>query len=343
MLMQAQRLNELVDRFKDYRVLVVGDVMLDRYVFGKVERLNPEAPVPILHAKSEKRSTGGAGNTAKNAAMLGAETVLISVVGVDRIAQEVEQAARDEGYQAILITDESRPTIEKKRYNVGSQQMLRVDYEETHNISVPTEANVIAAIKQIAPSVDAIIVSDYAKGMLTEAVAHAIMDVMREHKLPVMADVKPSHINYFTGVTWISPNRKEAHEYLGLNQHLQGGRSKEELAAMLFDSFATNVFLTLSDEGMYILAKGQTSVHVPQVHVIEVADTSGCGDTAAVALTLAKIAGASDIEAAQLGNAAGAVNASKVGAMGVTTKELVSMIIAHHIPHTTTELVTTHA
>lgn len=326
----TNRVTDLVGRFADQKLLVIGDVVLDRYVFGKVERLNPEAPVPVLHAKKEASATGGAGNTAKNAAMLGATTTLISVVGNDQTASEIKAAAEREGYRAVLIQDPSRPSIEKKRYLVGSQQMLRVDYEETHNVEGAVEDQLIAAINEHAQQATGILVSDYAKGVVTEKVAQAIMAAANQQNIPVMADVKPSHIPFFTGVTYISPNRKEAHEYLGLNQHIQGGRSKEELAAMLFDSFKTNVFLTLSEEGMFLLTSEVSGVHVPQVHVIEVADPSGCGDTAAVGLLLAKLVGGTDIEAAQLANAAAAVVAQKTGSVGLTPAELVDMITHHH-------------
>ena len=245
--LRTSRAIELVGKFPSFRILVVGDVMIDRYVIGKVERLNPEAPVPILHAKDEHRATGGAGNTAKNAATLGATATLVSVVGADRSAEELELAAAEEGYRAVLVKDPSRPTVEKKRYIVSGHQMLRVDHEETHDINGAIEQQLATAIRASAAATDAIIVSDYAKGMLTAAVAQEIMAAAADHHIPIMADVKPSHINFFRGATYISPNRKEAHEYLGLNQHLQGGCAREDLAARLHATFGADVFLPLSE------------------------------------------------------------------------------------------------
>jgi rfaE bifunctional protein kinase chain/domain len=325
--LRVARAIELVGRFPNCRILVVGDVMIDRYVIGKVERLNPEAPVPILHAKSHHCATGGAGNTAKNAAALGASAILVSVVGTDRTAEELAAAATEEGYRAVLVKDPSRPTVEKTRFIVGGQQMLRVDHEETLDIDGVVEEQVVAAIHEAAKVSDAVIVSDYAKGVLTAAVAQAVLAAAAAHKLPVMADVKPSHINRFKGATYISPNRKEAHEYLGLNQHLQGGCSREELAARLHSTFDANVFLTLSEDGMYVFGRDTAGVHVPQIHRVEVADTSGCGDTAAVAIVLAKLCGASDVEAAQVGNAAGAVIAGKIGAVALSQEELLEALM----------------
>ncbi len=324
----SSRAIEIIGQFRSKCILVVGDVMIDRYVIGKVERINPEAPVPILHAKEEYRATGGAGNTAKNASALGATTKLISVVGSDRASEELEEAALAEGYEPILIKDTSRATVEKKRYMVGGQQMLRVDFEETHDISPEIEQKVISSILAEAKSIDAILVSDYSKGMLTEGVAAAVLTASKEHNIPVMADVKPTHISLFKGVSYISPNRKEAHEYLGLNQHLQGGVPKEELATKLNDTFQTNVFLTLSEDGIYVQTAETEGVHVPQVHRVEVADTSGCGDTAAVAIVLAKLSGANDTEVAHIGNGAGAVIASKIGAVALTQEELLQIFLS---------------
>ena len=255
MAITLQRAKEITSAFATKNILVVGDIVLDTYIHGNVERLNPEAPVPILHAKKEKNATGGAGNTAKNAAMLGAQVTCIGVVGDDKSADMVDHSAKSEGYIPMLVRDKSAQTIVKKRYVVGSQQLLRVDFEEIMDLSPEVENQLIEAIKVHAASADAIIVSDYAKGTITEKVAHVIMDAMRTHNIPLMADVKPSRISYFTGATYISPNRKEAHEYLGINQHENGGKKAHELAAMLSSSFDTTVFITLGGEGMYVQAK----------------------------------------------------------------------------------------
>lgn len=298
--------------------------MLDRYVFGKVERLNPEAPVPILHAQEERYATGGAGNTAKNVAALGGKAVLVGVVGKDDIAQKLEKAAREEGYAARLVKDSDRPTTEKIRYLVHSQQMLRVDYEKVKDVADDTQQAIREKIEESAQEADAIIVSDYAKGVITQETAQTILKTGR----PIMADIKPSRVNWFSGVAWLSPNRKEAHEFLGLDQFDNGGISDAELARKLKEKFGSTIFLTLSASGIYVM--GDKEAHVPQDHTVEVADTSGAGDTVAVVLVLAKLAGATDGEAAQLANAAGAVVVSKIGAVGVSQEELLNMITHTH-------------
>lgn len=300
--------------------------MLDRYVFGKVERINPEAPVPILEAQDEQYATGGAGNVAKNATTLGARAMLVSVIGSDASATRLREAIGQEGYEAELVVDAMRPTTEKIRYVVGGQQMLRVDYEERQHAAGGVESELIAKIQQALGSVEAVLVSDYAKGTVTQAVAQAIMAGARERSIPIMADMKPSRAAYFQGVTWISPNHKEAHEFLGIEHTVKDDMTDAVLAEKLQQAFGATVFLTLSAKGMYVLGKEGPPALVSQVHTVEVADTSGCGDTAAVTIVLAKLAGATDVEAAELGNAAGAIVASRVGAVGVTPDELLEMI-----------------
>jgi len=193
------RLKDAIHSFADRRVLVIGDVMLDRYISGRVDRINPEAPVPILLAQSEYAATGGAGNTAKNAAALGANTTLIGVSGAGLVADDLRMAAEREGYRAVLIKDPSRRTIEKRRYVIRNQQMLRVDTEETGAISEEVERALIEAIERESAQVEAILVSDYAKGAITEGVAAAVMRAQNELGLMVMADIKAPSIHLYRG------------------------------------------------------------------------------------------------------------------------------------------------
>jgi D-beta-D-heptose 7-phosphate kinase/D-beta-D-heptose 1-phosphate adenosyltransferase len=326
------RAKEIVSKFHEKRILVVGDVFLDRYIYGKVERLNPEAPVPILHARREENATGGAGNTAKNAALLGARVTCIGVSGNDDMATAVVQAAQEEGYELALVHDTRMHTIVKNRFIVGTQQLLRVDYEEILDPDSAVEDSLIETIDRHASDIDAILVSDYAKGAISERVAHALMAAMKQHSVPMMVDAKPSRAPYFTGTTYISPNRKEAHEYLGMNMHENGGKKAHELASMVSASFDTTVFLTLSSEGMYVQARHGKGEYVSTnyVHEDEVVDTSGCGDTAAVTILLSTLADATLVEAADIANGAGATVARKAGAVGITQEELLHTIEEHH-------------
>lgn len=329
--MTAERIKAILAGFAGKRILVVGDVMLDQYVYGRVERLNPEAPVPVLHAQKAGDMTGGAGNVAKNVVSLGAQAALVAVVGEDDTAQLLAGAAETEGYRTSLVADASRPTTRKMRYMVNAQQLLRVDWEETPDVTEAIADQMIAYVEeQLNTGVDAIIVSDYAKGAVTKKIAEELLALAQKHKLPIAADVKPSRISYFKGATLIAPNIKEAHEYLGLNYLAQGGQDVAELAQELSEKFSTDVFLTMSAGGVYVHAADGTSQHVPQEHAIAVADTSGAGDTSLVAMLLARLAGATAIEMAAIANAAGAVVVSKVGAVGVTQTEVQNMLLHHH-------------
>lgn len=334
------KLSQVIENFEDKKLLVVGDVVLDRYVAGTVDRVNPEAPVLILSAHYEKETTGGAGNAAKNAAMLGATTTLISVVGDDAMADRIESAATKEGYNARFIKDADRPTISKTRFLAkiresealaddpieGSQQLLRVDWEDRNEISGDVEAQVIAAIQDAAKNgIDGILVSDYNKGVITKNVAAAIMEVAQAHNITIAADLKPSNGPLFAGVDIISPNRKEAHEYLGIDP-IAEPKNPEELASQLRDMMKSNVFVTLGPDGMFVNA-GDVREHVPQEHVVKVYDVSGAGDTAVVTLLLSKIAGANPVEAARIANAAGAFVVSKVGTVGLTRDDLRGMLL----------------
>ncbi|MEX0650136.1 MAG: PfkB family carbohydrate kinase [Candidatus Andersenbacteria bacterium] len=328
--MTPKRAEEIVSQFSGKKILVVGDVVIDHYVHGVVERLNPEAPVPILEAREEHEATGGAGNTAKNLAQLGADTVVVGVVGKDEGASRYRALAEKEGYRPVVIEDISRPTTRKVRHIVNSQQLLRVDYEKVANVSEQVEDEIIEAIKhEVKQGAQAILVSDYAKGVVTRRVAETVMDAKR-NGIFVAADIKPSRAPYFIGVDFISPNRKEAHEILALNQHEQGGRQAKELAHLLQEKMQCDVYVTLSADGVYVLTKDGVEKHVPQDHRVEVFDPSGAGDTSAATMTLAYLAGATPEEVAILSNAAGAVVVQKVGSVGLTQQELLNMLEHRH-------------
>ena len=314
--MITERAQEIIEQFPTKKILVVGDVVLDQYIHGTVERINPEAPVPILHAHTETQQSGGAGNTAKK----------VSVVGTDDLAAQVRAAANQEKYQVEMISDASRPTTRKIRYIAASQQMLRVDYEETHSIAAATEEQLIAAITAQTDDVAGIIVSDYDKGVITEKVAQAVTTLAKNKNIPLAVDVKPTHAAWFTGATFISPNLKEGRAFLGLDPYRHDDIDWHELAVKLHQEMKTDVYLTLSADGIYVVTSDTPGKHVPQPHQVEVADTSGAGDTAIVVLLLAQLCGASTIEAVELANAAGAVVVSKLGAVGVTPAELINVL-----------------
>ncbi len=325
-----QRAQELVSQFDRHRLLVVGDVLLDCYARGVAERLSPEAPVPVLTVQSEQLMTGGAGNVAKNVVQLGAQATLVSVVGADDAASKVHAAAERERYTATLLSDDSRPTTRKVRYMTGNHQMLRVDYEGTHDISSELEDRVIAALWEVVRSgIDGILVSDYAKGVITRRVAAAILDMAGEKDVLIGTNVKPSRAPYFVGATFVSPNLKEGYEYLGVNR-FEYKLSPAEIAKRVYLKLCSDVYLTLGADGMYVYCGGEEGEHVSQEHVVEVYDVTGASDTVAVVVMLSLLSGAVPFEAAELGNAAGAVVVGRVGTVGPTQDELLDVIMPKH-------------
>lgn len=324
--MHTDALLGYINKFKDFTVLVVGDAMLDHYVTGKVERLNPEAPVPVLHAQKETDATGGAGNVAKNVAALGAKATLIGVVGKDDTAGILQDAAQREGYELTAVVDNGRPTVKKTRFMVGGQQLLRVDFEDTADVLETVEKRLIEYIRAEAEEADAIIISDYAKGAVTEKVAAAALSAGKKRGILVAADVKPSRAKFVVGASFISPNMKEGYEFLGINPLEHGQMEPQEVAVQLNEKMKTDVYLTLGAGGVYVKTSAGVSEQMTQEHMAQVFDVSGAGDTFIVAVTLALLSGASPPDAARIGNAASAVVVGKIGSVGVTREELVGMI-----------------
>ncbi len=323
--MDINRTREIVDSFRNHKILVVGDVMLDHYVHGDVERLNPEAPVPILRARREHEEVGGAGNVAKYAAQMGAQSILIGVVGEDRDADIVVATSNQNGYRSDLIRDGSRRTIRKTRHIVenktAGQQLLRVDFEETHELNREVEDKVIAAIRRAVDEEDikGIIVSDYAKGVVTKRVAEAILDLAGEKDLLVAADVKPSRAKYFVGATFISPNIKEAHEYVGINLH-EEEVEYQELAKLVSMKMCSDVYLTMGAKGVYVYCGGECGEYVKQTATA--IEPSCAGDAAITLIMLCRLTGATEVESAVVANAGCGVIVNKVGSGSLSNNEV---------------------
>lgn len=286
--------------------------MLDTCVQGAVERINPEAPVPIFDAQATTHSPGGAANTAANLSSLGAEVSVVGVVGRDDAGTTLCRCCKG---NLIPVVDPDRPTTEKTRLVVGRHHVLRIDRGVQWKIWSPVENTVIQVIRSIGAQVDAIMVSDYAKGVITERVSRAIFDT----GLPIMADVKPVNARRFIGATMVSPNLREAREITGV----QYG-SEHDVAFELRRIMDADVFLTLGERGIYLQTGAEQGLRVPVGGDVEVADTCGCGDTAAAVILLARLAGATDTDAATLANRAGAWVATQVGVAQPRVEHLVN-------------------
>lgn len=314
------RLFQILHSFEGKSVLIVGDVMLDRYYIGDVDRISPEAPVPIVHIKEEKFVPGGAANTANNCATLNGNPLLTSVVGNDNARTKLISSLEKKSINVNgLVIADDRPTIQKIRVMGGKQQLARIDYEDTSQIGDATQKQILDYIERNIIKVDAVIFSDYAKGLVSKEFIRKIIKLAKQNKKPTIADVKPKHINFFKGVTIITPNKKEAAEMSDVR--IKDEKDIIQAGKKLVKEIDTNVLVTLGPDGM-ILFKKEGSIQKFPVKAQEVFDVSGAGDTVVAALTLAIAAGARLEEAAIISNYAAGIVVGKLGTATTTIDEI---------------------
>lgn len=310
-----KRAAELCSRFAGRRILVYGDVILDRYIFGQVERISPEAPVPVLSVELDESRLGGAGNVAANIDRLGGRGLLLGVCGDDAFAAEV---ARLKGADDLALRDPQSRTIVKTRVVSQRQQIVRIDRDGRLRMEADVLARLGAAVDSARP--DAVIVSDYAKGTVTAAAMDMLKGRAAGLGIPLIVDPKPAHAALYRGVTGLTPNLKEAAEMAG-----RPVRNDSDLAAVLNrirrrtgSRFAV---VTRGPLGISAAEAGRRPFHLP-AYSREVFDVTGAGDTVVAVLTLALTAGASLREAVSLANAAASIVVEKVGTSQVTAAEL---------------------
>jgi rfaE bifunctional protein kinase chain/domain len=301
-------------RLQHARVLVVGDAMLDRYWFGAVERISPEAPVPIVRVDREQERLGGAANVALNVKTLGAATTLLTVVGDDEPARKLRQLLEQQGVAALLGSDPQLYTIVKLRVIGRSQQLIRIDFENQPDHEVL--AGMLNDYERVLPDHDAVLFSDYGKGGLTHI--PRMIELARSAGRPVLIDPKGSDYSRYAGATVITPNRAELAQAIGswsseaqLHERAQALRIAHRLDALL---------VTRSEEGMSLF-DAQGHVRVP-AEAREVFDVTGAGDTVIAALATMLGAGLSLREAMPIANRAGGIVVGKFGTAGVTYQEL---------------------
>ncbi|NTV53468.1 MAG: D-glycero-beta-D-manno-heptose-7-phosphate kinase [Candidatus Firestonebacteria bacterium] len=318
---RAARLKNLIDRFTGKKILVLGDVMLDEYIWGKVSRISPEAPIPVVHVQRENALPGGAANVANNLKALGGEVFLAGVVGTDEAARRMTKLLNSEGVNTdLLIRDASRPTITKTRVIAHSQQVVRIDRENALPVSPRVVARLLAGIGQQMKKVDAVIISDYNKGLLTEALAQGVIALARQGRKPVTGDPKPENIAKFQGVDLISPNQMEAEKASGIR--ITDRKSLHAAGAVILEKLHCRaVLITRGEEGMSLFEQGGHVSHIPTV-AREVYDVSGAGDTVISTLTLCLAAGGNFREAAVAANCAAGITVAEVGVATTTQKEL---------------------
>ena len=322
--------DSLSDAIAGQTVLCVGDLMLDEFVYGEVSRISPEAPAPVIAVQRSETNVGGAGNVARNVASLGGRCIFIGLVGDDDAGKRLKaELAREKNIESVLVCDPSRPTTRKVRYvsEHFSTHMLRADWERAQAAAGAVEQQLIDAIVPQLTGADIVLLSDYAKGVLTARVIRNVIDAARNANKRVIVDPKSANFAIYRGATLLTPNRKEFAE--ATRSRADSDQSIAEAAhdaMVLADCEA--ILVTQSENGMTLVPRKGEPVHVPALPV-KVRDVSGAGDTVVAALALA-LAGGADWEAAlRIANAAAAVAVGKKGTAIVTAAELRRKILPH--------------
>jgi len=323
-------LHRAIARFGQATVLVVGDFILDRFVNGVIERISPEAPIPVLHGRGEMSAMGGAGNVVCNIVSLGAKAIPVSAIGADHAGDNLMRMLGELGVDtAGLSQDRGRMTSSKSRFSALNQQVLRFDEEEIKPLAAAERAGLIRHFRDALESADIVILSDYGKGILLDGVAAELIAICREAGKPVLVDPKGRDYACYAGATAITPNRKELGEAVGrvvFSDDEIVVAARELIAAHGFDF----VVATRSEKGMSVISSDDARHIATQAR--EVFDVSGAGDTVIASFALALAAGADRVAAASIANAAGGVVVGKRGTARLTAEELTGALFRSHGP-----------
>jgi len=336
-----KRLTAIVDNFKKANILVIGDLILDEYIWGSVDRISPEAPVPVVWARKHNYVPGGAANVAYNIAALEGNVCLMGVVGKDKNAEILlgELKKRKINSRGIF-TEPSRHTTVKTRIISGHQQIVRVDWEHTDHLPLNLNDRIINFIKKNIGKFDAVIIEDYGKGVINPHLVGKVVSLVRKNKKVITVDPKEEHFQYYNRVTSITPNRKElenavrnlkikdttnrfkVNTYRLFTDYDIDIAAKEVLEYLQLES----ILVTLGEQGMRLFQKNGHIVHIPTV-AQEVFDVSGAGDTVISTFTLALCAGATKLQAAHIANFAAGIVVSKLGTAVTNCRELSEKIL----------------
>ena len=316
-------LSDIISEFSKLRVLVVGDPMLDRYVFGSAERMCPEAPVPVLRVEAEEERLGGAAHVLANVVGMGAKAAFVGVVGGDEEGERLSRMIIETGAVVHLVKDKGRATTVKTRIWARGQYIVRIDREEMKRTSEVDEEKVVDFAVGEAKWCDAVIISDYAKGVITKRV---VSEIVSACSCPVIVDPKPVNLECYYGATFMTPNESDAIKMAGVMDY----PSEEVLVdagVELLRYVKEGVVITRGSLGSMLVMKGLRVIEVPPMRRRCVYDVVGAGDAFVAAFSLAIAAGASPEDAARIGNLAGGIEVTKLGASPVSRDELLSEVI----------------
>ena len=322
--MTTNSLNGLLTRFSRAKILVVGDLILDEFVWGKVHRISPEAPVPVVWVQSESVMPGGASNVANNIRALGGQVSVIGVVGEDRWGATLlaDLSARRIDTGGVLKI--RRPTTVKTRVIAHHQQVVRVDREQREPLPAGAIERLIDAVAERLKSVDAVIIEDYGKGVITRQLLERVIPLARRHGKIITVDPKEDHFDLYHRVTALTPNRAEAGGAVGreLESDVDVRRSGEEILRRLE---CEGLLITLGEDGMWLFEQGGRQVRIPTV-AQEVFDVAGAGDTVIATFTIALASGASMEQAARIANHAAGIVVGKLGVAVTSPEELIAKL-----------------
>lgn len=325
-MIEIESLFEILENFNQQKILVIGDLILDKFIWGEVNRISPEAPVPVVKVKKESFAPGGSLNVANNIHSLNGQPYVVGVIGDDLMGNILISKLKEKGIETEgLIIDKQRPTTLKTRIVAHSQQVVRVDYEETEEINDETFDKISSYIKKIIKDVKTIVISDYGKGVITSQLLHSIFELNLEYQKYILVDPKVNHFELYKHATLITPNHYEASTAakIQINDEktlLKAGKkllSELELEALI---------ITRSENGLSLFEKNGDISHIPTV-AKEVYDVSGAGDTVIATCALSLVAGSTLKQAAYLSNCAGGIVVGKLGVATLTKDELKQMIL----------------
>jgi D-beta-D-heptose 7-phosphate kinase/D-beta-D-heptose 1-phosphate adenosyltransferase len=327
--MDRKNIESLFSRIGDIRCLVIGDLMLDEYLWGKAERISPEAPVQVVDVQREELRLGGAGNVANNLAALGARVTVCSVIGADENGTALLNACnhRDVNVDAVF-RDPTRRTSRKTRVVAAHQQIVRIDRESREPLASGAEEQICGWIAANAGRFNVILLSDYQKGVLTKRVIECSLAAARPNAVPILVDPKGTDFSRYHGVTILTPNRREAEAASGVDIRDLGSLERAATAIM-GTTGVKHLLITRSEEGMSLFSQGNDPLHIPTV-AREVFDVSGAGDTVLASLAVGMAAGMDMGEAARLANMAAGISVGKLGTSTVSPDEIISSVAHSH-------------
>jgi D-glycero-beta-D-manno-heptose-7-phosphate kinase len=336
--MHQKRFDQIAAEFPKRRLLVIGDVMLDGYVWGRVSRISPEAPVPVVEVLRESFFPGGAANVARNVRECGAEVYVMGLVGKDSSAERLRSILAAGGIRLETLAVESGfQTIVKTRIIARQQQLVRVDHERPHVVSAPSLERCLTQITEMLPTIDGIIFEDYGKGFVVQSFVDEVTRITRAAGKVVTADPNPRSPIEWKHLTAVKPNRSEA--FAAANVPWQEPESDPlrdhnllKIGERLLQRWDPDqLLITLGEQGMMLFVKGEEPHHIPP-RAREIYDLSGAGDTAIALFSLALVSGATPLEAAEISNHASSVVVGKLGTATVTPQELRESLTFSHLP-----------